>query len=94
VSSIPGRSIQVHLHNTSAVAALNAKLTLLYTMSNGEESEVLPAFYSDNYLSLLPNEQRNVTVDLPAADGKRPIRVKLRGWNVTPASVDVGRTEK
>jgi hypothetical protein len=92
----PGRSILVHLKNRSAVAALNAKLTAVYESAEPgnaaaeEEPEVLPAFYSDNYISLLPGEQRAVTIDLPRADGKRAIRVKLRGWNLKPASADVG----
>lgn len=83
-----GRSITVHLKNTSAVAALNSKLTLLYA-GGAEEAEVLPAFYSDNYISLLPGEQRTVIVDLPGAESKRAIRVRLRGWNVTPASTEI-----
>jgi hypothetical protein len=91
----PGRSILVHLKDTSVVAALNTKLTVLYAPSTSgatEESEILPAFYSDNYISLLPGEQRTVTVDLPKADSKRAIQVKLRGWNLAPASASVGRT--
>jgi beta-galactosidase/beta-glucuronidase len=92
-----GRSIVVHLKNTSAVAALNSKLTVFYVSSgssNPEESEILPAFYSDNYISLLPGEQRTVTIELPRADSRGAIRVRLRGWNVTPASADVGQAGK
>jgi len=87
-----GRSIQVHLENTSAVAALNTKLTVFYTDASDElgASEVLPAFYSDNYISLLPSEQRTVTIDLPGSDGRRPLRVSLRGWNATPATANLG----
>jgi hypothetical protein len=99
----PGRSIIVPLKNTSAVAALNIKLTAVYTRNTSgesaeggaiEEPEVLPAFYSDNYISLLPGEQRTVTIDLPRADSKRAIRVRLRGWNLTPAIADVGQPGK
>jgi hypothetical protein len=78
-----GGSIRIRVNNRGAVAALNTKLTMVYA---DNDSEVLPAFYSDNYISLLPGEQRVVTVALPGADRKRAIRVKLRGWNVTPAS--------
>ncbi|WP_263374852.1 glycosyl hydrolase 2 galactose-binding domain-containing protein [Granulicella aggregans] len=84
-SAPSGRSIKVHLKNTSAVAALSSKLTTFYD----DGSEVLPAFYSDNYISLLPGEERTVTIDLPRADKKQAIRVKLRGWNVTPASAEL-----
>jgi hypothetical protein len=88
VAATPGRSITVCLKNTSIVAALNSKLTVFYAGA-AEEDEVLPAFYSDNYISLLPGEQRTVTIDLPRADSSRAIRVRLRGWNVKPASADV-----
>ncbi len=47
--------------------------------------EVLPAFWSDNYFSLLPGESKDLTVELPAVDG--PLTVALDGWNITPASV-------
>jgi hypothetical protein len=90
VTGVSGRAIKVHLTNTSSVAALNTKLTLVHA---DDGSEVLPAFYSDNYLSLLPGEQRDVTVDLPRTDGKRALRVKLRGWNVAPAAVEVGHAD-
>jgi len=81
-----GRQIEVHLKNTSTIAALNTKLTTLYS---NDESEVLPAFYSDNYISLLPGEERTVMVDMRGVDRSRPLQVKVRGWNVVPAGVAV-----
>ncbi len=95
-----GRSFEVHLKNSSSVAALNTKLTVLYRSAASAqsedtgESEILPAFYSDNYISLLPGEQRTVTIDLPRVDKERSIRVRLRGWNVRPASAYVGHEDK
>jgi hypothetical protein len=85
------RSIRVHLKNASAVAALNTKLTVV---DAADQSEVLPAFYSDNYISLLPGEERIVTVDLPGAGKGRALRVKLRGWNANAAFAEVGRAGK
>ena len=90
-STVQGRAIKVHLKNTSAVAALNSKLTTFYA---ADGSEVLPAFYSDNYISLLPGEERTVTIELPQASKKQAIQVKLRGWNVTPASADLPQIAK
>jgi len=45
---------------------------------------VLPAWYSDNYVSLLPGERRSVAVEAAAADlaGDTPL-VTIDGWNVT-----------
>jgi hypothetical protein len=76
--------LQVQLKNTSAVAALNTKLVTRHP----DGSEVLPAFYSDNYLSLLPGEERTVTIELPAAV-RPPLELAVRGWNVDPAVVAV-----
>jgi hypothetical protein len=44
---------------------------------------VLPVFYSDNYLSLLPGEQRQISIEAPAAalDGDAP-QLAVDGWNV------------
>jgi hypothetical protein len=85
----PGRSVVVHLKNTSTVAALNTKLTV-FDVTGVAEAEVLPAFYSDNYISLLPGEQRTVTIEMPRAASQQVIRVRLRGWNLMPASADIG----
>jgi hypothetical protein len=43
---------------------------------------LLPAYYSDNYVSLLPGEERTITIDVPADEVKGSLHCKLRGWNV------------
>ncbi len=80
------RRIEVKLKNSSAGFALNAKLV---TSNAIDGREVLPAFYSDNYISLMPGEERTVTVDMPEPAGKPPLTVTVRGWNVVPASAEV-----
>jgi hypothetical protein len=81
-----GQRLEVQLRNTSSVAALNTKLV---TINSSDGSEILPAFYSDNYISLLPGEVRTVTIDLPASEAKQALRLKVRGWNVVQSSTDV-----
>lgn len=76
----------VTLKNTSAVAALNTKLVV---MNERDGSEILPAYYSDNYVSLLPNEERAITIDVPASAAKQALKIKIRGWNVMQSSVNV-----
>jgi beta-mannosidase len=46
---------------------------------------VLPAFYSDNYLNLVPAEHRTITIEAALEDlkGEQP-KVFLDGWNVVP----------
>ena len=77
--------VRVALANRGATPAIETKLTVM----NGDGSQVLPAYFSDNYVSLLPGETRTVTVRYPAAAAK-DARVTLRGWNVAP-SVEIVR---
>jgi hypothetical protein len=81
-----GRSMQVKLKNTSTVAALNTKLVAI---NAADGQQILPAFYSDNYISLMPGEERIVAVDLPGASKNSPIKLKMYGWNVEESSLDV-----
>ena len=72
----------VELANTGSTPALAAKLTLL--QPSGER--ILPAYYSDNYIALLPGEHRTVTVRAPlSAVHGTAAHFSLRGWNVTEA---------
>ncbi len=81
------RLVTVAIHNPSAGIALMAHLQLRRKAS-GER--VLPAYYSDNYISLVPNESRTITIeaDSSAFRGEDAL-VLVDGWNVTvaPASV-------
>jgi hypothetical protein len=50
---------------------------------------VLPVFYSDNYVSLVPNETKTVTIEAALSDfNGEDALVVFDGWNVTvtPAS--------
>ncbi|MDR3510714.1 MAG: glycoside hydrolase family 2 [Caulobacteraceae bacterium] len=77
-------AVAVDLDDTGAAPALAAKLTLV----DGEGQRILPAYYSDNYLSLLPGEPRRIEIRYPTRAG-RAARVNLRGWNLKPASAAV-----
>jgi len=79
-----GQHITVKLTNPSQTTALTTKLTLL-DAPNGQR--ILPAYYSDNYISLLPNEQRTIDINYPSAH-THPV-IALRGWNITPATIEV-----
>ena len=51
--------------------------------------EVLPVIYQDNYFSLLPGEQRDLTISYRRTDlgGAKPV-VEVSGWNVSPTSAE------
>jgi hypothetical protein len=84
------RRLTVALTNTGSSPSLNNKLTLLDSAGR----RILPAYYSDNYVSLLPGERRTVEIRYPAAAGHGTVRVALRGWNTRPTEAsapDEGR---
>ena len=82
------RIVTVALHNSSTNLAVMAHLQLRRKTS-GER--VLPVYYSDNYVSLVPNETRTITIEaaLSAFKGQEPL-VMLDGWNVTVAPTTSG----
>jgi len=73
------------LSNPGSVAALATKLTVM----NADGTQVLPAYFTDNYVSLLPGAKRRIEIRYPASATKGKTTVALRGWNVTPAAVKV-----
>jgi hypothetical protein len=76
--------IRVRLQNNGNAVALANKVTLL-NASDG--SRILPAYYSDNYVSLLPGETREIEIEYPASTGKGPAQLTIRGWNVVPQTI-------
>jgi hypothetical protein len=76
------RVVTVTLHNPSHSIALMAHLQL--RRKSGRR--VLPAYYSDNYVSLVPNETRTITIKAALSDFKgEGALVAFDGWNVTVA---------
>jgi hypothetical protein len=75
--------VTVTLVNTGAAPSLNNKLTLV----DGQGRRILPAYYSDNYVSLLPGERRTVEIAYPASAGQGTPHVALRGWNTVAVEV-------
>ena len=73
--------LDVVLRNPSKSIALMSHLQLRKARSG---QRVLPVFYSDNYLSLLPGDRKMLTVEAAASDlgGEAPL-LAVDGWNVT-----------
>jgi exo-1,4-beta-D-glucosaminidase len=69
----------ITLRNDDANLAFFVRLNL---SSCGDNREILPIVWSDNYISLLPGEVREVTASYRAAQPE-PVRVDLYGWNVS-----------
>jgi hypothetical protein len=76
--------VEVDLTNRGPGVALAAQVVLRDAASR---ARVLPAYASDNFVSLLPGERRVITVEAPATAGR--LEVELKGWNVRGALVPV-----
>ena len=72
--------ITVTLENPGKVIGVMAHLQLHKESSKGR---VLPVFYSDNYLSLVPGEKRSITIECATQElgGEKP-EIDLDGYNV------------
>jgi hypothetical protein len=73
---------KVSVHNASSVPAVQVWLEVI---GGDQGDEVLPAFWSDNALTLLPGERRELTVQFRTAllAAAAP-HLMVEGWNVTP----------
>lgn len=81
-------TLVVHIENSSEIPALWNVLQLRDAVS-GER--VIPAFYDDNYISLLPGEQKSITISIPEAEtwNNARLSVSLEGLNVEPVAIPV-----
>ncbi|MCC7495307.1 MAG: hypothetical protein IT204_23360 [Fimbriimonadaceae bacterium] len=78
-----GSQVTVELANDSAHLAFFLRARLLR-----DGQELLPVYWSDNYVSLLPGETLTLTAELPGLAGD--LQVAIDGWNIAPTSVPVG----
>jgi hypothetical protein len=83
-----GQSVRtrVRLENQANTVALAIKLTPLH---RADDSRILPAYLSDNYISLLPKETREIEIEYAAGAQDEPAQIAIRGWNLTPLTIQV-----
>jgi hypothetical protein len=88
---VEGKSFfDVTLHNPGTQVALMAHLQLRRKRSN---ERVLPVYYSDNYVSLVANESRTITIEAATQDLKGDAGLILvNGWNVAVAAASSAGT--
>ena len=76
---------KVRVKNTSSSVAFQVRLRLA---KKQDDSDVVPVFWEDNYFSLLPGEERVISVQYDAADlhGARPV-IQVGGYNIVSGEV-------
>ncbi len=81
----PGK-LHVEVRNTSDVVALN--ITLKLKCPHGRVQA--PVFWSDNYFSLAPGENRLITVDASGSGHELPmLTLTAAGWNVGERKIEI-----
>jgi len=87
VTDGPSMRIRVTLANPSSSVALMARLKVTRAASG---TRVLPVFYEDNYISLVPGEKRSLSLTFATADlgGEQPC-LSIEGWNIVPSKIDL-----
>lgn len=75
--------VKVAVHNPSDTLAYMLRFCVIDARSG---SERLPVRWSDNYISLLPGERRELVAApaLSTSEDEAPIALRLEGWNVAP----------
>jgi hypothetical protein len=71
----------IHLENPTDHVALMICVKLVKSGDPG--GRILPVFYSDNYISLLPHEKRDIRVEFDRTSMAEQVpKVIVNGWNV------------
>ena len=80
-----GPVAHVLLKNTSDHLAFQIRLGI---RKSGQTGEILPVFWDDNYIELMPGESRELTAgylpDTPVFGG---VELSVSGWNIAPATI-------
>jgi hypothetical protein len=82
--SADSATVSIDISNLSSAPVFGAKLSVL----DARGQRVLPSYYSDNYLTLLPGESKQVNVQCPTP-GAACAQVAVRGWNVQPQTIKI-----
>ncbi|WP_295721144.1 glycoside hydrolase family 2 TIM barrel-domain containing protein [Mucilaginibacter sp.] len=74
----PGRVEVTLVNKENSVLAFFNRVSLVDADS---KARILPAFYSNNYITVLPGEEKKVIVEYNAAANNKKLVVSVDGWN-------------
>jgi exo-1,4-beta-D-glucosaminidase len=75
-------SVRILIENSGSTVAFLVRLRLL---KGKDGQEILPVFWEDNYLSLMPGEKREISVRVRKSDvGNAKLVLAIDGYNVAP----------
>jgi hypothetical protein len=101
LNSLPAEAVSITAQQVSGAFNLTLAnethtplLAIKLTAVDEHGERVLPAYYSENYVSLLPGERQEVRIECASSTGQRCAAVRVRGWNVQPATVSLAPAGK
>ncbi|HEX4489124.1 MAG TPA: beta galactosidase jelly roll domain-containing protein [Terriglobales bacterium] len=78
--------VSVSLQNPSSSLAFMVRVRAVDPKSG---QDVVPIFWDDNYVSLLPGEKREITAHYNSAEATGKTNLMMDGWNIASASIPV-----
>jgi hypothetical protein len=58
-------------------------------LNPGTKKRILPVFYSDNYVSVLPGETKTITLEYTPDKTNTNLQVSLQGWNTAEQLIEI-----
>ena len=84
-STAEGPVVHLTVKNSSDHLAFQVRFGV---RKKGQDAELLPVFWDDNYIELMPGESREISARyLPTSDLSDPLELTLAGWNIEPATI-------
>ena len=84
-STAEGPVVHLTVKNSSDHLAFQVRFGV---RKKGQDAELLPVFWDDNYIELMPGESREISARyLPTSDLSDPLELTLAGWNIEPAII-------
>jgi hypothetical protein len=77
-----GSFIEGRITNAGKVPAIQVRLTLRDAKTG---LRILPVYYDDNYICLLPGETRDFRIEFKETDAAKHPKITLDGWNIKPS---------
>ncbi len=89
-SAADGPAVHLTVKNPSDHLAFQVRFGV---RKKGQDAEILPVFWNDNYIELMPGESREIIAQyLPKADVSGSLELTVGGWNVETATIPLNET--
>ncbi|HXN16805.1 MAG TPA: glycoside hydrolase family 2 TIM barrel-domain containing protein [Candidatus Binatus sp.] len=85
VSTADGPEVHLTLKNPSDHLAFQVRFGV---RRKGQDAEILPVFWDDNYIELMPGESREISAKyLRTTDISEPLEMTVAGWNIETITI-------